>query len=283
MRLRHHLLASLAIIAAGSTAFALKHPVSAVCATDPTLALAGESVSVHVIPTGFIPDRVLTYTFTSTGGALTADSSANAKVLTEGLQPGNYNVSSLVSDDHNLKHRLYATCQAAFSIKEPPKHPPLLRVRAEPQTVNSGDSVTVTAEGYSKDDRPLHINCLTTKGTLSGGSTLYVLNTAGLPGGLIDINCSVQDDRSLSAFADAKVMVTVPPPRPRRQLASTAKVWTLQKTSGVQPESITLPKDCWIAMPMHSRATQKRRALSSAMTALPNEFPGGTARTRKGQ
>ena len=214
MRLRHHLLASLAIIAAGSTAFALKHPVSAVCATDPTLALAGESVSVHVIPTGFIPDRVLTYTFTSTGGAITADSSSNAKVLTEGLLPGNYNVSSLVSDDHNLKHRLYATCQAAFSIEEPPKHPPLLRVRAEPQTVNSGDSVTVTAEGYSKDDRPLHINCLTTKGTLSGGSTLYVLNTTGLPGGLIDINCSVQDDRSLSAFADAKVMVTVPPPPP---------------------------------------------------------------------
>ena len=214
MRLRHHLFAVLVILATGSAALALRHPVSAVCTTDPSTAFPGENVSVHVIPTGFIPDRVLTYSFTSTGGGITSNSTANATVVTDGLEPGVYDISSLVSDDHNRKHRLYATCQAAFSIKELPKHPPLMSLRVAPQAVTSGESVTVTAESYSKDNRPVHVNCVTTKGALSGGNNLYVLNTAGVPGGIVDITCTAQDDRDLSGFADAKVMVTVPPPPP---------------------------------------------------------------------
>jgi hypothetical protein len=157
---------------------------------------------------------MLRYSFTSTGGGINSDSTTNATVITDSLEPGTYNISSLVSDDSNLKHRLYATCQAAFNIKELPKHPPQMSIRVEPQTVTTGDTVTVIAEGSSKDNRPLHINCLTTKGTLSGSNNLYVLNTAGVPGGVVNITCTVEDDRALSGFADAKVLVTVPPPPP---------------------------------------------------------------------
>ena len=213
MRLRHHLFAVLVILATGSAALALRHPVSAVCTTVTPHRLSGRVFRFTLYQPVF-PDRVLTYSFTSTGGGITSNSTTNATVATDGLEPGVYDISSLVSDDHNRKHRLYATCQAAFSIKELPQHPPLMSLRVTPQAVTSGESVTVTAESYSKDNRPVHVDCVTTKGALSGGNNLYVLNTAGVPGGIVDITCTAQDDRDLSGFADAKVMVTVPPPPP---------------------------------------------------------------------
>jgi outer membrane protein OmpA-like peptidoglycan-associated protein len=130
------------------------------------------------------------------------------------LQPGNYNVSSLVSDDHKPKRTLVATCQASFTIREPPKYPPQMRVRAEPQAVSSGAPVTVTAEGFSRDNQPLSFSCLANRGTLTGSSTCYVLDTTGLVSGIVNIDCTVQDDRALSGFATTAVTVTLPPPPP---------------------------------------------------------------------
>jgi hypothetical protein len=175
---------------------------------------AGATVSVHVTPAGFLPHRNLTYTYRSTDGEVTGDASSTGTVNTTGLQPGSYNVSSLVSDDHKTKRTLVATCQASFTIKEPPKYPPQMHVRAEPQAVTSGDPVTVTAEGFSRDGRPLTFSCLSNRGALAGSSTRYVLDTTGLVSGIVKIDCTVQDDRALSGFATTAVTVTVPPPPP---------------------------------------------------------------------
>jgi hypothetical protein len=203
----------LVTFAFGSIALA-KQPVSAVCTADPLVSYAGVSISVHVTPQGFIPYRKLTYTYRSTDGEVTGDGASTGTVNTTGLQPGNYNVSSLVSDDHKPKRTLVATCQASFTIREPSKYPPAMHVRAEPQAVNSGDPVTVTAEGFSRDNRPLTFSCLSNKGALAGGGTRYVLNTAGLTSGVVNIDCTVQDDRGFSGFAAAAVSVTLPPPPP---------------------------------------------------------------------
>jgi hypothetical protein len=213
MPVRHPMSVLLMTFAFGSMALA-KQPVSAVCTTDPLVTYAGATISVHVTPDGFLPHRKLTYTYRSTDGEVTGDGSSNGTVNTTGLQPGNYNISSLVSDDHKPKRRPVATCQASFIIKEPPKYPPKMHVRAEPQAVNSGDPVTVTAEGFSRDNRPLSFRCLANKGALAGGSTRYVLDTTGLASGIVNINCTVQDDRALSGFAATAVTVTLPPPPP---------------------------------------------------------------------
>ena len=203
----------LVTFAFGSIALA-KQPVSAVCTTDPLVTFAGATISVHVTPDGFLPHRKLTYTYRSTDGEVTGDGSSIGTVNTTGLQPGNYDVSSLVSDDHKPKRTLVATCQASFTIKEPPKYPPQMHVRAEPQAVSSGDPVTVTAEGFSRDNRPLSFTCLANRGALAGSGTQYALDTTGLASGLVNINCTAQDDRALSGFAATAVTVTLPPPPP---------------------------------------------------------------------
>jgi len=129
-------------------------PVSAVCTAEPPAAYAGATIAVHVTPVGFPPLRRLAYTYSSTDGEVATDGSSTGIINTTGLQPGNYNVSSLVSDDREPKHRLIASCQATLTIKEPVKHPPAMHVRVESEAVNSGDPVTVTAEGFSRDNRP---------------------------------------------------------------------------------------------------------------------------------
>lgn len=213
MHLRHHISVLLVTCAFGSLALA-RQPVSAVCTTDPLVTYAGATISVHVTPAGFLPQRNLTYTYSSTDGEVTGDGASTGTVNTTGLQPGNYNVSSLVSDDHNPKRTLVATCQASFTIREPPKYPPQMRVRAEPQAVSSGAPVTVTAEGFSRDNRPLTFSCLANRGTLTGSSTRYVLDTTGLVSGIVKIDCTVQDDRALAGFATTSVTVTLPSPPP---------------------------------------------------------------------
>src|SRR6266542_627661 len=213
MPLRHPMSVLLVTFAFGSIALA-KQPVSAVCRTEPLVTYAGATISVHVTPNGFLPHRKLTYTYRSTDGEVAGDGASTGTVNTTGLQPGNYNVSSLVSDDHNSKRGLVATCQAAFTIKEPPKYPPQMHVRAEPQAVNSGDPVAVTAEGFSRDNRPLSFSCLANRGVLAGRGTRYSLDTTGLASGIVNIDCSVQDDRALSGFAATAVTVTLPPPPP---------------------------------------------------------------------
>jgi len=213
MHLHHHISVLLVTCAFGSLALA-RQPVSAVCTTDPLVTYAGATISVHVTPAGFLPQRNLTYTYSSTDGEVTGDGASTGTVNTTGLQPGNYNVSSLVSDDHKPKRTLVATCQASFTIKEPPKYPPQMHVRAEPPAVSSGVPVTVTAEGFSRDNRPLSFSCLANRGALAGSSTRYVLDTTGLVSGIVNIDCTVQDDRALSGFATTAVTVTLPPPQP---------------------------------------------------------------------
>ena len=213
MSARHSMFVLLVTFAFGTIALA-KQPVSAVCTADPLVSYAGATISVHVTPAGFLPQRNLTYTYSSTDGEVTGDGASTGTVNTTGLQPGNYNVSSLVSDDHKPKRTLVATCQASFTIREPPKYPPQMRVRAEPPAVSSGAPVTVTAEGFSRDNRPLSFSCLANRGTLAGSSTRYVLDTTGLVSGIVKIDCTVQDDRALSGFATTAVTVTLPPPPP---------------------------------------------------------------------
>jgi hypothetical protein len=215
MSVRHDLFVLFLVVGLSLGCMALSSPpVSAVCTAEPPAAYAGATIAVHVTPVGFPPLRRLTYTYSSTDGEVTADGSSTGIINTTGLRPGNHNVSSLVSDDREPKHRLVASCQASITIKEPVKHPPAMHVRVEPEAVNSGDPVTVTAEGFSRDNRSLTFHCISNRGALAGSGSHFVLNTFGLDSGTVKIDCTVQDDRALSGFASTEVTITSPPPPP---------------------------------------------------------------------
>lgn len=217
MSMRPPFLALFVVVGLSLGSMALSSPpVSAVCTAEPPAAYAGATIAVHVTPVGFPPLRRLAYTYSSTDGEVATDGSSTGIINTTGLQPGNYNVSSLVSDDRERKHRLIASCQAAFTIKEPVKHPPAMHVRVEPEAINSGDPVTVIAEGFSRDKQRWTFSCLSNRGALAGSGSHFVLNTFGLDSGTVKIDCTVQDDRPLSGFAATAVTITSPPPAARK-------------------------------------------------------------------
>jgi hypothetical protein len=187
--------------------------VSAACTAQPTAVDAGAPVKIAVTPSGFLPKRTLSYSYASNGGKI-AGTTTTASIDTTSLAPGSYSATAKIVDNGKGKHQQMASCQVAFSVNEPPKHPPVLSISANPTTLNSGDSSTITATGSSPDNRPLSYNCTATGGRLTGNGPTYTLDTAGVPDSTISVNCTVSDDRSLSASANASVKVNVPPPPP---------------------------------------------------------------------
>jgi len=188
--------------------------VSAACTIEPAAVDAGAAVKVAVTPAGFLPKRALSYSYSANAGTKITSNGTTATIETAGLAPGSYNVSAKVVDNGKGTHQQTASCQTAFSVNELPKHPPVLSVSAVPTSVVSGDASTITATGSSPDNRPLSYNCSTTAGRLTGNGPTYTVDTAGVPAGSVSVNCTVSDDRNLTATASTSVNVSVPPAAP---------------------------------------------------------------------
>lgn len=189
-------------------------PPSASCTAQPTEVLAGEPITANVTPSDFNPKHTLTYSWKSTGGQVTGKETT-ATIDTAGLAPGSYTVTSTVTDP-KVKKNGTATCSASFTIKEPPKHPPVMAsCSANPATVRSGDAATITAQASSPDNRPLTYSFSPTGGRITGTGESVQLDTAGAPAGPITVTCTATDDRGLSATGNTTVNVEVPPPPPQ--------------------------------------------------------------------
>jgi hypothetical protein len=171
---------------------------------------AGAPVQISVTPGGFMPKRTLDYAYTSTGGKVSG-TGMTSTVDTTGLAPGSYTVSAKVMDNGKGKHQQMASCTASFSVNQPPPmNPPVLSVSANPASVKAGDSSTITAVGSSPDNRPLSYTCTPSAGRLTGNGPTYTLETAGVPDSVVGVNCTVSDDRNLTASASTSVKVNVP-------------------------------------------------------------------------
>lgn len=193
----------------------LEKPVSAVCTAAPTEVMAGEPIKVTVTPNGFLPKRVLSYAWTASGGKISG-TGTEASVDTAGLAPGSYTVGAKVTDNGKGKHQQTTGCNANFTIKEPPKHPPVMTsCTASPATVMSGNPVALSTAADSPDGRPLTYTLDATAGKVSGSGQSATLDTAGLPAGPVTVNCKVSDDRGLTDGKSASVNVEVPPPPPQ--------------------------------------------------------------------
>ncbi len=183
-----------------------ENKVGADCAAEPAAVDAGSPVRVSVAANGFLPKRSLSYSYQSNGGKVSG-TAATATVDTTGLAPGSYTVTAKVADNGKGTHRQEAICEAGFKVNELPKHAPTLSISAEPTSVVAGDTATITVNGSSADNRPLNYNCTTTAGRLTGSGPTYTLETAGVAEATATVNCTVSDDRNLTASASTEVKV----------------------------------------------------------------------------
>jgi len=188
-------------------------PPSMACSAQPTEVFAGDPITVTATPSNFNPKHTVTYGWTATGGKVTGNNTT-AQVDTTGLAPGSYTVTAKGSDAKAKPPYAEASCNANFTIKEKPKHPPTVSCSANPTTVQAGTPSTITCSCSSPDNAQVTTEYSASGGKVSGTGNTATLDTAGASAGPITVTAKCTDDRGLNSSADTSVTVENPPPPP---------------------------------------------------------------------
>ncbi len=197
-----------------------KVPPAASCSVQPTEVFAGEPVTATASSSGFNPKHTLKYDWNSSGGKISGKDTT-ASVDTTDLAPGSYTVTANVSDPKDKKAT--ASCNAGFTVKERPKHPPEVSCSANPATVQGGTPSTVTCNCTTPDSGPEYkppvtvsiTNWSSSGGKISGSGNTATLDTTGASAGPITVSATCTDSRGLTGTGNATVNVEVPPPPPQ--------------------------------------------------------------------
>lgn len=183
-------------------------PLSAACTANPTTPVfAGDPVTVTSTGMNFSPSHTPTYAWTSTGGKLATPSAASSSIDTTGLAPGTYSANATITDPKYKKYSS-ATCSTSFTVK--PLSPPQVSCSANPATVRSGESSTISANATSPDGATITNYAYTASaGTISGNGSSVTLNTAGLPGSRITVTVTATDSHGLTGSCTTQAGVVV--------------------------------------------------------------------------
>jgi hypothetical protein len=172
------------------------------------------------------PKKTPTYTWTSTGGTISG-TSGTANVDTKAAAPGSYTVTGHVTE--GPKPGQSADCTAQFTVK--PFEPPTMSAcTANPSTVDSGGSSTITASAMSPQNRPLTYSYSATSGSVSGTTSTATLTAPSVAAGSsssVTVTCNVVDDLGKSDSKTATVTVNgppIPPPPPAPMASSLCSV-----------------------------------------------------------
>jgi outer membrane protein OmpA-like peptidoglycan-associated protein len=199
-------------------------PPSASCSVQPTEVFAGESVTANSRGSNFNSKRTIAYSWNATNIKIPG-SDATAQIDTTGLQPGSYVVTSNLSDGSK---RGIASCSASFTVKQP--HPPVISCSADPATILTGGTSSITSNASSPDGRRLIYSYSASAGDISGNGSTASLNTGSAQPGTITVTCNVADDRvpALTSSNTTSVLVQAPPPPPEiKQLESKLALHTI--------------------------------------------------------
>jgi outer membrane protein OmpA-like peptidoglycan-associated protein len=186
-------------------------PISANCTINPGEVMVGEPVYASADGSNFDHMHTLRYDWSSTGGKITGkDNTAN--IDTSGLAGGSYAAMARISDPQ-MKQGGEARCMVAFSVKEPPKHPPAVSCSASPSTVQTGAPSTISCPCTSPDNVPVAVGGWTASGgSVSGKGNIAALDTSGASAGPITVSATCSDSRGLNTQGTAQVAVENPPP-----------------------------------------------------------------------
>jgi outer membrane protein OmpA-like peptidoglycan-associated protein len=189
-------------------------PVYASCAVHPSEVMAGEPATATVAVSNFNPKHTLNYAWTSSSGVISG-SGNSANVDTNGVAGGSYTVTAHISDAL-MKKSGEASCMAAFTVKEPPRNPPVVSCASDPTNVRAGASSTVSCTCSSPNNVAVTVGGWSASGgnVSSGSGSNAFLDTTGASAGAITVNVTCSDARGLNTQATAQVMVENPPPSP---------------------------------------------------------------------
>ena len=196
-------------------------PVTYSCSVAPSSVYPGDPITVTGTAVNLNPKKTPTYTWTSTGGAISGTSNT-ANVDTKGAAPGTYTVTGHVTE--GAKPGQSADCTGQFTVK--PFDPPVMSAcTANPSTVDSGGSSTITATASSPQNRPLTYSYSATSGSVSGTGATATLTAPTVAAGAnssVTVTCNVVDDLGKSDSKMATVTVNGPPlpPPPPAPMAS---------------------------------------------------------------
>jgi len=182
-------------------------PPTATCTANPATVTVGEPVTVTATPANFNPKHTLTYQWTLAGGKLESANSATTKVDTTGMADGTHTANATLTDPRGPKLHNVANCGANFNVNVP-KNPPQVTCSANPTTVKSGETSTITAHAVSPDKAEITSYSYTsTAGTVSGSGSSATLDTTGLPGETVSVTVTATDSRGLSGTCTTQVGV----------------------------------------------------------------------------
>ena len=136
---------------------------------------------------------------------MTGDGST-AKIDIASLAPSSYTLKGHVSEGDKPSEN--ADCTAPYTVRA--FEPPTVSCVADPSSVLSGASSTITATGMSPQNRPLTYRYTSSSGSVSGSGTPATLSTVGAPSGNIEVTCNVTDDKGQTASSTASVAVAAP-------------------------------------------------------------------------
>jgi hypothetical protein len=201
-------------------------PVTYSCSVAPTSVYAGDPITVTGVAMNLNPKKTATYTWTSTGGVISG-TSTTANIDTKSAVPGTYTVSGHVTE--GAKPGQSADCSAQFTVK--PFDPPTMNsCTANPSSVGSAGSSTITASATSPQNRPLTYSYSATSGSVSGTTTTANLTAPTVAAGgnsSVTVTCNVVDDLGKSDSKTTMVAVIgppIPPPPPAPTASSLCSV-----------------------------------------------------------
>jgi outer membrane protein OmpA-like peptidoglycan-associated protein len=180
-------------------------PLTYSCSVNPPSVFSGEPIAASGTALNLNPARTDVYTWQVDGGTV-AGVLSTAKIDTTNLAPGAYTLKCHVSEGDRPDENADATAPYVVKAYEPPT----VSCAANPYSVISGDSSTITAAGVSPQNRPLTYSYSSTSGSVSGSGSTATLSTAGAPVGPDTVTCNVVDDKGQTATASASVTVTAP-------------------------------------------------------------------------
>lgn len=197
-------------------------PQEVVCSADPGVVYPGDVV--HLSATSHGMGNHLYYSWTAPN-LKDGGSGANAlDIPTTNLAPGNYEVSVRVS--RGARGKVRRTCNTSFQIHN--WDPPTIACKAQPESVDAGNSVTIVSDARSPQNRALTVSYTTSAGAISGTGPTVTLATDNVPAGAVQVTCTATDDLGQKAQSTATVTINQPAPPPAPVMPT-----------AVQPMSVT--------------------------------------------